>query len=75
MIDSVDYTEYIGRRVPAVVGDLRDALFKLKSNPTVLNSFPVDCATVRSPPSLAIIHRSFLQPIVFRPSETDFRDD
>ena len=29
MIDSVDYTEYIGRRVPAVVGDLRDALFKL----------------------------------------------
>ena len=75
MIDSVDYTEYIGRRVPAVVGDLRDALFKLKSNPTVLNSFPVDRATVRSPPSLAIIHRSFLQPIVFRPSETDFRDD
>ena len=29
MIDSVDYTEYIGRRVPAIVGDLSDALFKL----------------------------------------------
>ena len=60
MIDSVDYTEYVGRRVPAIVGDLSDALFKLKSNPTVVNSFPVDCATVRSPPLLAIIHHSFL---------------
>ena len=29
MIDSVDYTEYIGgRSVPAIVGDLSDALFK-----------------------------------------------
>ena len=28
MIDSVDYTECIGRRVPAIVGDLSDALFK-----------------------------------------------
>ena len=28
MIDSVDYTEYIGRRVPTIVGDLTDALFR-----------------------------------------------
>ena len=60
MIDSVHYTEYIGRRVPAIVGDLSDALFKLKSKTTVVNSFPVDCATVRISPSLAIIHHSFL---------------
>ena len=59
MIDSVDYTVYIGRRLPAIVGDLSDAPFQ-KSYSTVGNSFPVDCATVRSPPSLAIIHRSFL---------------
>ena len=28
MIDSVDYTVYIEGRLPAIVGDLRDALFK-----------------------------------------------
>ena len=28
MIDSVDYTVYIGRRLPAIVGDLSDALFE-----------------------------------------------